>query len=393
MKQDSVAVIGAGPYGLASAAHLRALGIPTCVFGKTMEFWQRMPPGMHLKSIWAASSIADPTGEYSLDHFTQLSHTAPVEPVPLPYFVDYGRWFQQRTVPKVDPTYVRLLVRDGRRFRLELEDGRSLRVGKAIVATGIQSFAFVPEFARHLPPELASHSQDHREFNRFKGRSVAVVGRGQSAVQTAAFLHEAGAAEVEMLARGPVIWIDRRLYRYTGPMRRLFYPSSDVGPPGLNWLIHFPQIFRCLPETVRSRVEGRATRPAGAPWLRHRVERLVRITSGVEIVRATAQGERLHCELTDGTTREVDHLVVATGYRPSLRKLGFIDPALRDDLQERDGYPLLNRWFESSVPDLHFVGAVASYNFGPLCRFVAGTKAAGRQIAQRTVSAYHQPGA
>jgi hypothetical protein len=39
-----------------------------------------------------------------------------------------------------------------------------------------------------------------------------------------------------------------------------------------------------------------------------------------------------------------------------------------------NGYPILNKGFESSVPGLYFVGATAAYSFGPLCRFVAGTR-------------------
>src|SRR5262249_40310163 len=53
-----VAVIGAGPYGLAVAAHLRAAGLATCAFGHTMAFWRRnMPKGMKLRH---ATSISDP---------------------------------------------------------------------------------------------------------------------------------------------------------------------------------------------------------------------------------------------------------------------------------------------------------------------------------------------
>ena len=44
--------------------------------------------------------------------------------------------------------------------------------------------------------------------------------------------------------------------------------------------------------------------------------------------------------------------------------------------------PVLNEWFESSIPHLHFVGALAGFNFGPLCRFVVGAKIPARQIAR-----------
>ncbi|HEX6108602.1 MAG TPA: hypothetical protein VFZ02_04255, partial [Ktedonobacteraceae bacterium] len=69
-------------------------------------------------------------------------------------------------------------------------------------------------------------------------------------------------------------------------------------------------------------------------------------------------------------------------YQADIQALKFIDPALLQKVQEHDGSPLLNEWFESSVPHLHFVGAPAGYVFGPLCRFVVGAKVSARQIAR-----------
>src|SRR5215469_5782544 len=117
VREYPVAVIGAGPYGLAVAAHLLSRGIPTVVFGKTMAFWERMPAGMFLKSVWSASSIADPHGQYSLDRYVTSTGYRYQEPIPLPDFVKYGRWVQQNTVPEIDPTFVRRLSRDGKLFR------------------------------------------------------------------------------------------------------------------------------------------------------------------------------------------------------------------------------------------------------------------------------------
>ncbi|MFI5273482.1 MAG: FAD-dependent oxidoreductase [Ktedonobacterales bacterium] len=385
MNDDPVAVIGAGPYGLSVAAYLQQHGIPARIFGKTMQFWSNMPDGMHLKSVWSASSLSDHAQRYTLDAYTASLGAPKREPITLPYFVAYGKWFAERAGFDVDPTFIRTLARDGDgRFHLELDDGRSLAARKVVVATGIDSFASVPKFARHLPPELASHTKTHKDFERFRGKRVAVLGRGQSAVQTAAFLHETGAEDVELLARGPVIWINRKLYNKTGPAKHIFYPSSDVGPPGLNWLIHYPLLYRRLSDDARFRVDQRATRPSGAPWLKHRVVDLVRETSGVEIEHATPRGEQLELGLSDGSTRTVDHLFLATGFRPHLDSLGFLDADLRADLLDHDGFPLLNPWFEASVPDLYFCGAIASYNFGPLCRFVAGARVSARQILRHS---------
>jgi len=382
VKQHQVVVIGAGPYGLSVAAHLLHQGIPTTVFGKSMAFWERMPAGMFLKSVWSASSLADPARRYTLDRYVETAGYAYQEPVPLPDFVAYGQWFQRNAVPDVDPTFVQRLQRDGAGFRLELADGRSVSAASVVVATGIESFAYLPSFVDDLPPSLASHSQDYPEFGAFAGKRVAVLGRGQSAAQTAAFLHEAG-AEVELIARGPVIWIRRRLYNMPAPIRRVFYAPSDVGPPGLNWLIHFPELFRLLPPEARAKIERRATRPAGAKWLRDRVEGHVTITPDVQITQARPSGDQLSLTLSDDSTRLVDHLIAGTGYKPALDRMTFIDATLRDQVAHMGGLPILDSGFESSVPGLFFAGAIANYTFGPLTRFVAGSRVAGRHISRR----------
>jgi len=382
LKHDNtIVVIGAGPYGLSVAAHLKARDVPTLIFGKPMEFWQNMPPKMYLKSSRSALNISDPEGKYSLNHYSKHFAISRQEPVPLQVFLEYGQWFQKQVVPDVDQTYVKFLTQDGEAFHLDLADGRSVEAKKVVVAVGITSYANIPENLAHLPATLLSHSQAHKDFSSFKDKSVVVVGSGQSALESAALLHEAGAI-VELIARGPVLWIDRRLYRYTGPAKRIFYPPSDVGPPGINWLVAYPLLFRRFSDKTRSSLDARAVRPAGAPWLRSRVEGRVPITPGTSITSALEQGQRVHLKLSDGTTREVDHIVLGTGYQADIHALKFIDPALLQKVQEHDGSPLLNEWFESSVPHLHFVGAPAGYVFGPLCRFVVGAKVPARQIAR-----------
>jgi thioredoxin reductase len=381
VKNDTTIVIGAGPYGLSVAAHLKAQGKPTLILGKPMEFWQNMPPKMYLKSSWSALSIADPNGKYSLNHYSKLFNIPKQAPVPLQVFLEYGEWFQKQAVPDIDQTYVKFLAQDGAGFHLDLTDGRNVKAKKVVVATGIASFAKIPDNLAHLPSTLLSHSQEHKSFSEFKDKSVIVVGSGQSALEAAALLYEAE-SKVELIARGSVIWIDRRLYRYTGPAKRIFYPPSDVGPPGINWLVSFPLLYRRFSDEARLSLDARAVRPAGAPWLRSRVEGKVNITEGTSIVSATEKGSKVHLKLSDGTTRDVDHIVLGTGYDANIHALKFIDQSLLLKVQEHDGSPLLNEWFESSVPHLHFVGAPAGYVFGPLCRFVVGSKTSARQIAR-----------
>jgi len=378
VKSNLTVVIGAGPYGLSVAAHLRSRRVPTLVLGKPMEFWEGMPSRMYLKSPWSASSLSDPGGARSLDFYAGNVVPSPGEPIPLPYFVEYGRWFQRNAAPDLEPTYARRLAKDGADFTIELQNGRAVRAGRVVVAIGIRSFKHLPDFARHLPATLASHTQDHPDLGVFKARRVAIIGSGQSALEWAALLHEAG-AQVELIARGPVHWVDRKFY--DTPAKRLFYPPTDVGPPGINWLIAFPLLMRRLPPRWRLAMHRRAVRPAGAKWLRPRVDGPVRVTPNTAIRSAREIDGRLRLELADGTSRDVDHLLMGTGYRPDIAKIGFLDAALREQVHTSNGFPELNQWFESSVPGLHFVGGVAGWSFGPLCNFVAGAKVPARQIA------------
>jgi cation diffusion facilitator CzcD-associated flavoprotein CzcO len=377
MNAPTTVVIGAGPYGLSVAAHLRGAGIPTATFGKPMDFWLGMPSGMYLRSAWSASNLSAPDHGYDLDSFLSATGRPRQQPIPLRLFNDYGLWFARQAVPDVDRTMVRSLSKPNGHFRIELEDGRCLDAARVVVATGIDRFARMPAFARDLPPSLASHTRQHHDFGVFKGKRVAVVGGGQSAIECSALLYEAG-AHVELIVRRTVRWL--KLHDYRGPGRRLLYAPSDVGPPGLNWLLHFPLAFRLLPRRLQLAVTRRAVRPAGARWLIDRVQGRVRITSNAQVLAAKPVGGGVQLELSDGSTRTVDHVLLATGYQPDIERLEFIDPELRRQIRHRDGFPVLSRWLESSVDGLHFVGGLADRSYGPICRFVSGADVAARRI-------------
>lgn len=261
---------------------------------------------------------------------------------------------------------------------------KTVTADNVIIAIGISSFTQIPECALNRPPSCASHTQYPTDFTQLRGHRVVVVGSGQSGLEHAAPLHESG-ADVELISRGPINWVDRKLYYRTGPARHIFYPPSDVGPPGVNWLCAFPLFFSRLPERIRTKAATRALRPAGVQWLRPRVEERVQLTAHTQITGATTHHAGVRLELSDGSARVVDHLFLGTGYRPHLEKLTFIDPLLRTMIVTHDGYPIQTNWFETSVCGLYVVGALAGYTFGPICRFVTGAGVAGRQIRRHLV--------
>src|SRR3954470_13744942 len=92
-----VAVVGAGPYGLATGAHLRSRGLDVVVFGSTMSSWREaMPAGMFLRSELSASSISCPEAGTTLaDNLarTNGSNGSGAGRVPVNRFIDYGTCF------------------------------------------------------------------------------------------------------------------------------------------------------------------------------------------------------------------------------------------------------------------------------------------------------------
>lgn len=383
MSDCDVAVVGAGPYGLAAAVHLDRVGVSTHVLGDPMAFWRAMPEGMLLRSNRTATSIGERTGPVSLDAY-QAATGAPVDvPVPLPTFVEYGLWVQERVAPDVDRRRVRRLARGAGDFALELDDGATLRARRVVVACGIADFVHRPSSCDGLPAELVSHAGEHRDLGVFAGRRVLVVGGGQSALESAALMRERG-AEVEVLTRADrVNWLHGgRYHRMLGRAAPLAYAPTDVGPMGLSRLVAVPGLFGRLPQAVQDPLAYRAIRPAGAAWL---VPRLagVPLTVGTEIRAATPRAEGgLRVRLSTGGLRDVDHVLLATGYRVDIRRYPFLDRALLAALRRAGGYPLLQRGMETSVPGLHIVGAPAAHSYGPTMRFVSGSWYTGRMLAR-----------
>ena len=384
MAKQRVAIIGAGPFGLATAAHLAAAGIEPIVFGEPMKFWDsRMPKGMLLRSAWYASSISDPARTLGLDAYEQAHGVRISVPIPLQHFLDYGMWFQGQSVPNLQRRRVMRVEPNGAGFCLFLEGNEQCHAHRVIVAAGIEPFAYIPpvfdsvKFSEHL----VTHSSQHRDFSRFAGQDVIVIGAGQSALEGAALLSEAG-AQVEIVARKPRInWLTgkARLYRDLSGADRLLRTRADVGPPILTHIVSRPALLNPFPRGLRNWMVLRAIRPAGAQWLRPRL-RKVRISTGRKIVTAEKLDRRIKLALSDGSHRTIDHVILASGYRVDISRYDFLAPELVAAIRCMQGYPILGLGLESSVPGLHFVGASSAWSYGPLMRFVSGTEYSSRAV-------------
>jgi cation diffusion facilitator CzcD-associated flavoprotein CzcO len=374
-------VVGAGPYGLSTAAHLIGRGLRVAVFGKPMGLWRdHMPDGMLLRTHGWATHLSDPQHSYTFETFASETHASISYPIPRATFVEYGLWFQRRAVPMVDATFVSSIERDADGFALTLADGRQVTSTAVVMAMGVASYAHRPALYDHLPASLVSHSCEHRDFSRFSGKQIIVVGGGQSAIECAALLHEAGAA-VHVVARRAIEWRspDRTDQRTTA--ERIMAPRATIAPGWDNWCLdRLPSAFYHLPQWAKDRYTLHAS--GVSDWLRHRIIGKVSLHEAQTILAIDAKGDAAVATTWDGNTLWADHVILATGYDVDLDKLTIISSSLRRSIRTMHGTPLLTPWFESTVPGFYFSGLTSLRAFGPIYRFVAGCGPAARRAAR-----------
>ena len=394
-------IIGAGPYGLSIAAHLRSQGVSFRIFGRPMDSWvSHMPKGMMLKSDGFASNISDPDGDYTLGQFcveNGIAYTDKGVPASLETFAAYGLAFCNRKVPGLEDKKVVRVEPEPQGFVVALDDGEIIHARRVVLAVGVTHFGYIPETLSNLPSEFVSHSADHSDVARYRGLEVVVIGAGASALDVAGLMHEAG-VHVQLVARKPLKFHSKsdKARPWWDNLRR---PPSGLGPGWKSYFFaNFPNLFHYLPAVLRLATVRRVLGPSGGAFIKDKVVGKVPAVIGYTLAEARVQGRKVHLTLVNknGERRELtaDHVVSATGYRVNLKKLEFLSPQTRSKIKTVAGSPVLSRAFESTLPGLYFVGLAAANSFGPVMRFAFGaeftartlTKAVARSVARESVA-------
>jgi hypothetical protein len=379
-------IIGAGPFGLSISAHLRGLDVDHDIVGRPVDTWRaHMPVGMNLKSEPYASDMSSPKAGYDVAAYCRsrgLDHVARGGPLSLQRFLGYADWYTEELVPNVsDVTVTEVNAVDGGFLATFAESG-PVAAKKVVIATGPLPYSHIPAELSSLPSDLVSHSADHHQFDRFRGRRVAVVGAGQSALETAALLHEAGAVTQLVVRRSALSW-----HPTQPPLPRLGQIRRPLTKLCEGWRCAFwnsPAAFRRLPQDVRMTKARTVLGPCGAWWLRDRVEGVVEVLSGYTIRGAESSGScvRLLLDGPERSTIDVDHVIAGTGFRVDISRLAFLPAELRRGITTINGYPMVTRVGESTVPGLYFVGAPTAISLGPSARFIAGTHNIASKLAR-----------
>jgi thioredoxin reductase len=382
-----VAIIGAGPYGLSLAAHLRARGVKYRIFGETMRFWLNMPVGVNLKSLAFATNISVPKYGYSFPDWCRQHGLEDFEPCTMQSFATYGLEMQKRFVPDVEEVLVtNVKLRTGG-FELTLSTGERLNSRKVVVCTGLSGLAQIPDVLRELGPNCMRHTFDVSDYSEFRNKTVAVIGAGASAIEAGALVREAGGYG-EVFVRGQEAVFHGRTPRVRPLWDRIKNPMTVLGASRTSWILQqLPLIVYRLPRERRTRFVKRYLGPASPWWIKDRVLGKVPIHVRHEVVEASNVGQRVQLKMRDGEgilrNVEVDFVIAGTGYDVNVSRLKFLDPEILDRIHCTERTPTLNINFESSVPGLHFTGPLSMMCFGPLFRFVTGAEVTSRRLARR----------
>jgi FAD-dependent urate hydroxylase len=387
-----VVVVGAGPYGLATAAHLGHHKLNSAIFGKPVELWRdNMPKGMFLRSHWWANTISDPENRYTYERFLQETSRAKTYPVSVEEYIDYCLWFQRQAVPNVDETYVASIERNAQGFVLTLVDGRVIKSRTVVMAPGMKYYAYCPAEYAHLSPELVSHSVDFNDASRFAGKTIIMVGRGQSAIEYAALLNEAG-AHVHVITRKRIRWLEPDHSEGRTLWEQLQAPLAKIAPGWKNLILErMPYLFYYFPQEKKDRYIRNNYKAAANDWLWDRINGKVVLHEGVQVTQLSEADGGVVMQLSDGTSINADHIMLCTGYQVDIRKLPMLHQSLLSQIAMDEGTPLLSSWFESSVPGLYFIGMTSLRGFGPYYRFAFGNPAAAQRVAQSVARKLRKP--
>ena len=375
-ERKELLVIGAGPYGIATAAYAKYLGVPVTVVGKTLDFWKtNMPRGMFLRS--GPDWHLDARDVATFKAYCNMRGRTPsqVKPVPLDTFLDYASWFMGQYDLTPHPAFVTHLARSNGTFTATLDDGSQIRADRVVLSLGFAWFKHYPsELVTTLPAGSYTHTCDMVDFEFLRNKRVLIVGGRQSAFEWAALVREKGADQIYVTHRHATPQFTEPDWSWVQPMVRR--TLKDHG-----W-------WRRLTEEEKEKIRkdfwavGRLTLEA---WLGPRVDQPnIHIHEHTTIVAARTLADGTYeISLDDKTTVHVHHIILATGYAPNMQNVAFLDrTTILHELQTLNGTPKLDTEFQTTLPNLYVTGLAAVQDFGPFFGFTVACPVAAKIIGE-----------
>ena len=366
MSSTDVVIVGAGPYGLSLAAHLRARGVAHRIYGQPMGAWRRMPR-MYLKAFGFMMDVAAPGGLTYVDYCREHGLES-WEPCAIEDYERYGLTIQREFVPDLVRRHITRVRDHAKGFEVTDETGERVTAANVVIATGVDHYATLPKELGGLPNDRVRHSLDVGVFDQYRDRDVCVLGAGQSALQAAALLHRAG-ARPRLVVRSETIDFHQPTPQHRPLLERLRTPMSGAGPGYKKLLVSsMPRLIHWQSEAKRASIITKSAVPAGAWWLRDDVVGKMPEHTGTRLEGSTFRNGRIVLHAVDraGARRdfECDHVIAGTGFDIDVDRLRFIDADLRRRVVRERKAPRLDDNFQTSVPGLHMIGPTSMPSFG-----------------------------
>ncbi|TGT89831.1 MULTISPECIES: NAD(P)/FAD-dependent oxidoreductase [unclassified Mesorhizobium] len=319
-----VAIIGAGPAGLAVAACLRQAGVDFVILEKEQQAvpaWRRHYDRVHLHTTKRYSSL--PFVPFPKDYPRYVPRHLVVE-----YLDAYAKRFDLE--PRFGET-VRAITRDGRGWRVESTSG-ALRAWHVVIASGYNAEPLLPKFTGiDAFKGKTLHSADYRNATPFAGQSVLVVGMGNTGAEIALDLAE-GSARPTISVRDGVHIVPRELF---GVPIQMVGMATRLGPRRIN-----DSLFPLILDLVLGRLEKFGLRRPKQGLLQQialasripviDVGTIGKIREGaIKVAPDIAEISERGARFVDGGHGEFDAILFATGYRPGYAK--FLDPGIQPD--------------------------------------------------------------
>ena len=366
-------VIGAGPYGVATAAYAKSRGLDVIVCGKFMEFWKRsMPDGLILRSEekWHLDVEQIHTFRRFLEEAGYTKEQ--ITPIPVSVFLEYADWFRDRKKLAVRDCYVTELSGSEGAFQAKTDAGHAIGADRVVVAPGYRCFRKLPDDVVELLPEGSfKHTSDHKNFEELRGKRCLIIGGRQSAYESAALIAELPAEKVFIS------------HRHKMPK---FIPSDwSVLEEMAENTSNDPSWWRTLDQHARAEMVGRAIEAGRLrlePWLWPRLQRWkVEVFEETTLENASRSSDGIQVRLSNGKEFEVDEVVLGTGYEVDVSKLGFLSPELKDGLRTENGVPCLDEGMQAAgVEGLYLVGMISAKEFSLVFGFTRGCPVAARIV-------------
>ncbi|MGD9957538.1 MAG: flavin-containing monooxygenase [Candidatus Nanopelagicales bacterium] len=347
----TVLVVGASAAGLATAACLREKGVPFEVLEATDVVgtaWRHHYDRLHLHTPKSASAL--PGTPMPRDWPRYPSRDQVVQ-----YLEAYAA--EHRIEPRFGQTVSRIERADGGGWDVRTQD-TTWHAEHVVVATGATRVPVRPTWL-HLEDYRGQvlHSSEYRNGEPWRGGSVLVVGFGNSACEQAIDLVEHGVA-AHLSVRSAVNVLPRDLLGI--PVLQMGI-AMRVLPTGVADALAAPLVrltvgditkvgLRKLPYGPNTQIKNDRHIPLLDIGTMDHIK-AGRITVHGDIARFTGTG----VVFTDGSSLDVDAVVLATGYRPGLEEL--LPEA--DAVLDRDGRPTVSGG-PTALPGLWFCGQFVS---------------------------------